>query len=69
LGAPNLSDRIWLYDSSEATIVQGITKGRHVGLDAEHKPMPAHKDLLGAGRIQVLAAYVWGLSNGAAATK
>ena len=26
-------------------------------------PMPAHKDTLGAGKVQILAAYVWGLSN------
>jgi cytochrome c oxidase cbb3-type subunit 3 len=63
MGAPNLTDRIWLYDSSEATISQGVNKGRHVGLDGEHKPMPAHKDTLGPGKIQILAAYVWGLSN------
>jgi hypothetical protein len=25
--------------------------------------MPAHKDRLGAGKVQILAAYVWGLSN------
>jgi cytochrome c oxidase cbb3-type subunit 3 len=63
LGAPNLTDKIWLYDSSEATITEGINKGRHVGIDPEHKPMPAHKDSLGPGKIQILAAYVWGLSN------
>jgi cytochrome c oxidase cbb3-type subunit 3 len=63
LGAPNLADKIWLYDSSEATIALGVNKGRHVGIEPEHKPMPAHKDSLGAGKIQILAAYVWGLSN------
>jgi hypothetical protein len=25
--------------------------------------MPAHKDRLDEGKIQLLAAYVWGLSN------
>jgi hypothetical protein len=25
--------------------------------------MPAHKDTLGAGKVQILAAYVWSLSN------
>jgi hypothetical protein len=25
--------------------------------------MPAHKDLLDSGKIQLLTAYVWGLSN------
>jgi cytochrome c oxidase cbb3-type subunit 3 len=63
VGAPNLTDAIWLYGSSEATITEGISKGRHLGLDADHPPMPAHKDALGAGKIQLLAAYVWGLSN------
>lgn len=67
VGAPNLTDQIWLYDSSEKTITEGVMNGRHIGL--EQKPMPAHKDSLGDGKIQVLAAYVWGLSNkpGAAA--
>ena len=63
LGAPNLTDQIWLYGSSEATITEGINKGRHLDLDAEHMPMPAHKAILGDGRVQILAAYVWGLSN------
>ncbi len=67
MGAPNLTDKIWLYDSSEATITEGVMKGRHIGIDPEHKPMPAHKDTLGPGKIQILAAYVWGLSNKAQA--
>ena len=61
LGAPNLTDKIWLYGSSEATIAESITKGRNHGVGGH--AMPAHKDLLGAGKIQLLAAYVWGLSN------
>jgi cytochrome c oxidase cbb3-type subunit 3 len=56
LGAPNLTDKIWRYDSSEATLIAGITKGHN---DA----MPAHKDLLGEPKVHVLAGYVWGLSN------
>ena len=63
VGAPNLTDPIWLYGSSEATMTEGVNKGRHLGMDPEHMPMPAHKDTLGAGKIQILAAYVWGLSN------
>jgi hypothetical protein len=27
LGAPNLTDKVWLYGSSEATIIETITKG------------------------------------------
>ena len=29
----------------------------------ELKLMPAHKDILDDGKVQLLAAYVWGLSN------
>lgn len=56
LGAPDLTDRTWLYGSSEATIVETITKGRN-------NVMPAWKDFLGESKIHVLAAYVWSLSN------
>jgi len=63
MGAPNLTDGVWLYGSSEATIIEGITKGRHADGGGGRTPMPAHKDTLGAGKVQILAAYVWGLSN------
>jgi len=63
VGAPNLTDGIWLYGSSEATIIEGINKGRHADGGGGHTPMPAHKDSLGAGKVHILAAYVWGLSN------
>ncbi|MCL6469952.1 MAG: cytochrome-c oxidase, cbb3-type subunit III, partial [Ralstonia sp.] len=56
LGAPNLTDRVWLYGSSEATIVETILKGRD-------NTMPAHENLLSPEKIRMLAAYVWGLSN------
>jgi cytochrome c oxidase cbb3-type subunit 3 len=56
MGAPNLTDKTWLYGSSEATVIETITKGR-----MNH--MPAHKDLLGEQRVHVLAAYVYGLSR------
>lgn len=56
IGAPNLTDGIWLYGGSEATIVETITKGRS-GL------MPAQQDKLSAAKIHLLTAYVWSLSN------
>jgi cytochrome c oxidase cbb3-type subunit 3 len=56
IGAPNLTDKVWLYGSSEATIVETITKGRV-------NKMPAHKDFLGEPRVHLLAAYVYGLSH------
>ena len=56
IGAPNLTDKVWLYGSSEATIIETITKGRV-------NKMPAHRDFLGEPRVHLLAAYVYGLSH------
>jgi cytochrome c oxidase cbb3-type subunit 3 len=56
IGSPNLTDKVWLYGSSEATIVETITKGR-----SNH--MPAHREFLGEQRVHLLAAYVYGLSK------
>jgi cytochrome c oxidase cbb3-type subunit 3 len=56
LGAPNLSDKTWLYGGSAETIMETIRKGRN-------NTMPAFEDFLGEGKVHVLAAYVWGLSN------
>jgi cytochrome c oxidase cbb3-type subunit 3 len=61
LGAPNLTDAIWLYGGSEATITETISKGR--GTAGDITRMPAHKDRLDEGKIQLLTAYVWSLSN------
>lgn len=56
VGAPNLTDSIWLYGRSEATIREAINKGRA-------GTMPAHKDLLGPDKVHLLAAYVYSLSH------
>ena len=56
LGAPNLTDEIWLYGSSEASIVRTILEGRE-------NHMPAHGDVLTPVQIKILTAWVWGLSN------
>lgn len=50
-GAPNLRDDIWLFGGSEAEITQTITAGRR-------SAMPAHKDILSAGKIHLLTAYL-----------
>lgn len=57
LGAPNLTDKVWLYGSSEAAIIETITKGRQ-------NTMPAWLDFLGEGKVHLLAAYVYSLSAG-----
>lgn len=56
IGAPNLTDRVWLYGGTEAAITETITKGRK-------GEMPAHKDFLDEGKIHLLAAYVYSLSR------
>ena len=56
MGAPNLTDNVWLYGSTEKTIVETVTNGRN-------NQMPAWKDFLGDGKVHLLTAYVWGLSN------
>src|SRR5262249_52207875 len=64
LGAPNLTDNIWLHGSSEASIVETITKGRGTSsLTPGASAMPAHKDSLGEAKVHILAAYVYSLSN------
>ena len=64
---PNLADNIWLFDSSEKTVVEGITKGRN---DPEapgslKSVMPAWKNFLSDAdaKIHILAAYVHSLSK------
>jgi cytochrome c oxidase cbb3-type subunit 3 len=56
LGAPNLSDKVWLHGSTEPVVVETITKGRT-------SQMPAHKTLLDEARIRLLTAYVLSLSR------
>lgn len=60
IGAPNLTDDIWLHGWGEAAIVSMINNGKI-------NQMPAQAGKLTEGQIQVLAAYVWGLSNKGAA--
>jgi len=56
LGAPNLTNNIWLYGGSPRSIKESLTKGRN-GV------MPAHGDFLGEDKIHILTAYIYGLSH------
>lgn len=56
VGAPNLTDNIWIYGPSLQTIIESVTKGRH-------GHMPAQIDNLGPAKVHVLAAYVYSLSH------
>ena len=55
LGAPNLTDKIWLHGSGEANLIETISKGRH-------NVMPAHQGLLSEAKIHLLTGYVLSLS-------
>ncbi len=57
LGAPNLTDAIWLYGSDKAAIVDGIWNGRG-GV------MPAWAGRLDDATIKALAVYVHTLGGG-----
>ena len=62
LGAPNLTDDIWLHGYGEAAIISMVTNGKT-------NQMPAQAGKLTDAQIQVLSAYVWGLSNKPAMAK
>ncbi len=56
IGAPNLTNGIWLYGGSPKTIEASIANGRK-------GEMPPHADFLGEAKSHLLAAYVFGLAN------
>ena len=56
LGAPNLTDRVWLHGGGEQAVVEMIAKGKN-------NVMPAFAKVLTPEQIHVLGAYVWGLSQ------
>ena len=56
LGAPDLTDGVWLYGGSEAKVRESIVEGRF-------GRMPAHAEFLGEGRVHVLAAWIHGISE------
>ncbi len=57
LGAPNLTDDIWLHGYGENAIIAMVNNGKI-------NQMPAQADKLSEAQIHVLASYVWGLSHG-----
>ena len=56
MGAPNLTDGIWLHGAGEKNIMAMINNGKT-------NQMPAQADKLSEAQIHVLTGYVWGLSN------
>ncbi|WP_374258568.1 cytochrome-c oxidase, cbb3-type subunit III [Aquabacterium sp.] len=56
IGAPNLSDKIWLHGFGEQAIMDMVNNGKT-------NVMPAQEARLTADQIKVVASYIWGLSN------
>ncbi len=56
LGAPNLTNNIWLYGGSPRAIKETLAKGRN-------GRMPAHGEFLGTAKVHILTAYVYSLSH------
>ncbi|MBE7939646.1 MULTISPECIES: cytochrome-c oxidase, cbb3-type subunit III [Ramlibacter] len=56
IGAPNLTDDIWLHGFGEQAIMNMVNNGKV-------NQMPAQGGKLTEAQIHVLTAYVWGLSN------
>ncbi|MFV0453614.1 MAG: cytochrome-c oxidase, cbb3-type subunit III [Pseudomonas sp.] len=56
MGAPNLTDSVWLYGSSFGQIQQTLRYGRN-------GRMPAQEAILGHDKVHLLAAYVYSLSQ------
>ncbi|EKO3467220.1 cytochrome-c oxidase, cbb3-type subunit III [Vibrio fluvialis] len=56
VGAPDLTDQDWLFGDSRAAVTETVSNGRS-GV------MPAWIDILGEDKVQLVAAYVWSLSN------
>jgi cytochrome c oxidase cbb3-type subunit 3 len=56
LGAPNLTDDVWLHGWGEDAVIAMVTKGKT-------NVMPAHATRFTPEQIHLLAAYVWSLSN------
>jgi cytochrome c oxidase cbb3-type subunit 3 len=60
LGAPNLTDKVWLHGWGEEAIVNIVTNGKL-------NVMPAQSSRLTPEQIHVLGGYVWSLSQGGGA--
>ena len=56
LGAPNLSDKVWLHGYGQEAIISIINTGKT-------NQMPAQQGRLTDAQIHVLTSYVWGLSS------
>ncbi|MDO9467731.1 MAG: cytochrome-c oxidase, cbb3-type subunit III [Thiobacillus sp.] len=61
LGAPNLTDKVWLYGGSEGAIIESIAKGRNGVMPGINQTLgtTSNKD----AKLHLLTAYVYSLSQ------
>ncbi|MEK8050692.1 cytochrome-c oxidase, cbb3-type subunit III [Ideonella sp. DXS22W] len=59
MGAPNLTDKVWLHGWGEEAVTAMVTAGKT-------NVMPSFQKRLTPEQIHVLSAYVWNLSQGTA---
>ena len=57
MGAPNLTDNVWLHGFGEKAIIDIVNNGKT-------NVMPPQADKLTAEQVKVLTAYVWGKGGG-----
>lgn len=60
LGAPNLTDDIWLYNQADTSLLENI---RHSIRYGRNGAMPSHGDKLRPEKIHLIRAYVYSLSQ------
>lgn len=60
MGAPNLTDNVWLHGWGADAVIKMVNEGKNNVMTAQNR-------LLNEDQIHVLTAYVWGMSNKAAA--
>ena len=56
MGAPNLTDSVWLHGAGEVNIIKRIREGKT-------NQMPQWQEKFSPEQIHVLSSYVWGMSN------
>jgi cytochrome c oxidase cbb3-type subunit 3 len=60
LGAPNLTDNVWLYDNPELSLKRDIITTVNNGRAGN---MPAWEPILGEEKVHLLAGYIYSLTN------
>ncbi|SEI78891.1 cytochrome c oxidase cbb3-type subunit 3 [Allopseudospirillum japonicum] len=60
LGAPNLTDNVWLYKQPQQSLAESIEYTLRYGRNGH---MPAQQQYIGEDKVHILAAYVYSLSQ------